>query len=257
MLSQSAWHLKWLCLRSILENRVSSCINSRVFLFFLHRFLFPYFVLTFFSGWTQLCQHLPARAEGYTWSLLYSTSKHGFSLKSLYREMAKIDSPILMVIQDTKGSVFGALTSCPIKTSDLFYGTGESFLFTFDPDFARFPWTGDNMYFIKGNSDSLVIGAGDGMFGLWLDEDICHGRSQPCNTFANPRLSKEEDFVVKALECWAFVWGWTTVPFPVELFPNSFILSRNALSRPWWLKGICRQSNDGHLFINRTSSIYP
>lgn len=153
-----------------------------------------------------ICQHLPARAEGYSWKLLYSTSKHGFSLHSLYREMGKVESPVLMVIQDTTGSIFGALTSCPLKTSDLFYGTGESFLFTFDPDFARFPWTGDNMYFIKGNQDSLVIGAGDGNFGLWLDEDLCHGRSQSCKTFANPRLSKEEDFVVKALECWGFVW---------------------------------------------------
>ena len=123
----------------------------------LQMFCFP----SLFLMQMKLCQHLPARAEGYTWSLLYSTSKHGFSLKSLYREMAKVESPVLMVIQDTQGSIFGSLTSCPIKTSDLFYGTGESFLFTFDPDFARFPWTGDNMYFIKGNADSLVIGAGE------------------------------------------------------------------------------------------------
>lgn len=109
---------------------------------------------------TQLCQHMPARAEGYSWSLIYSTAKHGFSLKTLYREMAKIDTPILLVIQDTSGSVFGALTSHPLRTSDLFYGTGESFLFTFYPDFEKFGWTGHNQYFIKGNCDSLVIGAG-------------------------------------------------------------------------------------------------
>lgn len=78
----------------------------------------------------------------------------------MYREMGKIDSPILLVIQDTNGAVFGALTSHPLRTSDLFYGTGESFLFTFYPDFEKFGWTGHNQYFIKGNSDSLVIGAG-------------------------------------------------------------------------------------------------
>lgn len=152
-----------------------------------------------------LCKHLPARAEGYAWALLYSTSKHGFSLKTLYREMAKYESPVLLIIEDTHGSVFGALTSCSLKTSDLFYGTGESFLFTFDPEFSKFSWSGDNQYFIKGNADSLVIGAGDGNFGLWLDGDLCHGRSQPCKTFENPRLSREEDFVVKTIECWGFV----------------------------------------------------
>lgn len=116
----------------------------------------------------------------------------------------KIESPILLVIQDTCGAVFGALTSHPLRTSDLFYGTGESFLFTFYPDFETFTWAGHNQYFIKGNSDSLVIGAGAGNFGIWLDEDLCHGRSQSCETFANPRLSKDSDFIVEGLECWTF-----------------------------------------------------
>lgn len=57
--------------------------------------------------------------------------------------------------------VFGALTSCALKMSDHFYGTGESLLFTFCPDFQVYNWTGDNMYFIKGNNESLSIGAGE------------------------------------------------------------------------------------------------
>ena len=31
--------------------------------------------------------------------------------------------------------LFGAMTSCALKVSDHFYGTGESFLFTFNPEF--------------------------------------------------------------------------------------------------------------------------
>ncbi|RWS06713.1 TLD domain-containing protein 2-like isoform X9 [Dinothrombium tinctorium] len=152
-----------------------------------------------------LVEHLPARAEGYAWKLIYSTSKHGFSLNTLYREMAKYESPVLLIIQDTCDTVFGALTSCPIRMSEHFYGTGETFVFTFNPEFLCFHWTGDNQFFIKGNADSLIIGAGDGLFGLWLDGDLYRGRSQSCNTFANTRLSSHEDFVVKALECWTFV----------------------------------------------------
>lgn len=53
----------------------------------------------------QLCRHLPARAEGYHWTLVFSTSQHGFSLNSMYRKMAKIESPILLVIEDTEGNV--------------------------------------------------------------------------------------------------------------------------------------------------------
>nr|CAD7408857.1 unnamed protein product [Timema cristinae] len=142
----------------------------------------------------KLCRHLPARAEGYLWTLVFSTSQHGFSLNSLYRKMNRLESPILMVIEDTEHNV-----------SDHFYGTGESLLFRFTPEFQVFPWTGENMYFIKGNNESLAIGTGDGKFGLWLDGDLYQGTTQPCSTYGNEPLSPQEDFVVKTLECWAFI----------------------------------------------------
>ncbi|XP_075146989.1 TLD domain-containing protein mustard isoform X17 [Haematobia irritans] len=153
----------------------------------------------------KLCGHLPARAEGYSWSLAFSTSQHGFSLNSLYRKMQRLESPILIVIQDTEQNVFGALTSCSLHVSDHFYGTGESLLYKFNPSFKVFHWTGENLYFIKGNVESLSIGAGDGRFGLWLDGDLNQGRSQSCSTYGNEPLAPQEDFVIKTLECWAFV----------------------------------------------------
>ncbi|XP_075236667.1 TLD domain-containing protein mustard isoform X2 [Lycorma delicatula] len=153
----------------------------------------------------QLCRHLPARAEGYLWTLVFSTSQHGFSLNSMYRKMNRIESPILLVIQDTEGNVFGGLTSCALKVSDHFYGTGESLLYRFSPEFQVYNWTGENMYFIKGNNESLSIGAGDGKFGLWLDGDLNQGRTEPCDTYGNDPLTPQKDFVVKILECWAFV----------------------------------------------------
>ncbi|XP_055602470.1 TLD domain-containing protein 2 isoform X17 [Uranotaenia lowii] len=153
----------------------------------------------------KLCGHLPARAEGYSWSLVFSTSLHGFSLNSLYRKMQKLESPILIVIEDTDHNVFGALTSCSLHVSDHFYGTGESLLYKFNPHFKVFHWSGENLYFIKGNPESLAIGAGDGKFGLWLDGDLNQGRSQHCSTYSNEPLAPQEDFVIKTLECWAFV----------------------------------------------------
>ncbi|XP_046393013.1 oxidation resistance protein 1 isoform X3 [Ischnura elegans] len=158
----------------------------------------------------KLCRHLPARAEGYAWSLAFSTSQHGFSLNSMYRKMARVESPILLVVQDTENNVFGALTSCALKVSDHFYGTGESFLFKFDIDSQDttctvYNWTGENIYFIKGNNESLAIGAGDGKFGLWLDGDLYQGRTQHCDTYGNEPLVPSGDFVIKTLECWAFV----------------------------------------------------
>uniref|UniRef100_A0A671PZI6 Oxidation resistance protein 1 n=1 Tax=Sinocyclocheilus anshuiensis TaxID=1608454 RepID=A0A671PZI6_9TELE len=152
----------------------------------------------------KLARHLPPRTIGYPWSLAFSTSKHGMSIKSLFRAMQGQDSPVLMVIKDSDGQLFGALASEPFKVSDGFYGTGETFVFTFCPEFEVFKWSGDNMFFIKGDMDSLAFGGGGGEFGLWLDGDLYHGRTHSCKTFGNPMLSKTEDFYVQDIEIWAF-----------------------------------------------------
>ncbi|KAJ8273112.1 hypothetical protein GJAV_G00097570 [Gymnothorax javanicus] len=152
----------------------------------------------------KLAKNLPPRTVGYPWTLAFGTSKHGMSLKTLYRTMQGQDSPMLLVIKDSDGQLFGALASEPLKVSDGFYGTGETFLFTFWPDFEVFKWTGDNLFFIKGDMDSLAFGGGGGEFGLWLDGDLYHGRSHSCKTFNNSMLSKKEDFTVQDIEIWSF-----------------------------------------------------
>ncbi|XP_047006255.1 oxidation resistance protein 1a isoform X7 [Ictalurus punctatus] len=152
----------------------------------------------------KLAKHLPPRTIGYPWTLAFSTSKHGMSIKTLYRIMQGQDSPVLLVVKDSDGQVFGALASEPFKVSDGFYGTGETFLFSFYPQFEVYKWTGDNMFFIKGDMDSLAFGGGSGEFGLWLDGDLYHGRSHSCKTFGNPMLSAKEDFFVQDIEIWSF-----------------------------------------------------
>ncbi|CAB1334184.1 unnamed protein product, partial [Coregonus sp. 'balchen'] len=144
----------------------------------------------------KLAKNLPPRTIGYPWTLAYGTTKHGMSIKSLYRAMQGQDTPVLLV--------FGALASEPFKISEGFYGTGETFLFTFCPEFEVYKWTGDNMFFMKGDMDSLAFGGGSGEFGLWLDGDLYHGRSHSCKTFGNPMLSKKEDFYIQDIEIWAF-----------------------------------------------------
>ncbi|KAI5642250.1 TLD domain-containing protein [Phthorimaea operculella] len=159
----------------------------------------------------KLCAVLPARAQGYMWQLAFSTSQHGFSLASMYRKMQRVESPVLLVIQDTDNNVFGALTSCALHPSEHFYGTGESLLFSFQrpapfkTKFKYWGWTGENMYFIRGNNDNISIGAGDGKFGLWLDGDLYLGRTQRCTTYGNEPLTTSEDFIVKIMECWIFI----------------------------------------------------
>ncbi|XP_015714013.1 nuclear receptor coactivator 7 isoform X4 [Coturnix japonica] len=152
----------------------------------------------------QLAQRLPARVQGYPWRLAYSTLEHGTSLKTLYRKSASLDSPVLLVIKDMDNQIFGAYATHPFKFSDHYYGTGETFLYTFSPNFKVFKWSGENTYFINGDMTSLELGGGGGRFGLWLDADLYHGRSNSCSTFNNDILSKKEDFIIQDVEVWTF-----------------------------------------------------
>jgi hypothetical protein len=67
-------------------------------------------------------------------------------------------------------------------------------------------WTGENDYFYRGDENCFVVGSGSGgRAALWIDADLNLGRTQSCPTFDNEPLVQTEDFLVKSLECWAFV----------------------------------------------------
>uniref|UniRef100_A0A8C3S1B8 TLDc domain-containing protein n=1 Tax=Chelydra serpentina TaxID=8475 RepID=A0A8C3S1B8_CHESE len=140
-----------------------------------------------------LAPHLPPRVTGYPWNPLYCTARDGFSLKSMYRSMNKLSSPVLLVIRDTDGQVS---TGNP---SDGSMGHGKGC----NERHGVFKWTGSNTFFMKGDADLLVIGGGSGKFGLWLDGDLYHGGSHQCETFDNEILSPQEQFFIRDLEVWA------------------------------------------------------
>uniref|UniRef100_A0A4W5QYX0 Nuclear receptor coactivator 7 n=1 Tax=Hucho hucho TaxID=62062 RepID=A0A4W5QYX0_9TELE len=152
----------------------------------------------------KLACRLPARVQGYPWRLAYSTAEHGTSLKTLYRSLLDVDSPVLLVIKDMDNQLFGGYSTHPFRVSEHCYGTGETFLFSFCPEIKIYCWTGENSYFVKGNIDSLQMGGGGGQIGLWVDADLYHGTTSSCATFHNQPLSPQKDFTIHSVEVWAF-----------------------------------------------------
>ncbi|KAK5852985.1 hypothetical protein PBY51_006812 [Eleginops maclovinus] len=152
----------------------------------------------------KLACRLPPRVQIYPWRLAYSTVKHGTSLKTLYRSLADVESPVLLVIKDMDNQIFGAFSSDPFKVSEYCYGTGETFLFSFCPEIKVYLWTGENSYFVKGNIDSLQMGGGGGQMGLWLDAELYRGTTNKCATFNNQPLSTQRDFNIHSVEVWTF-----------------------------------------------------
>jgi hypothetical protein len=91
---------------------------------------------------------------------------------------------------------------------ELLDGSGESFLFRFNPDnnmIEQYRWTGENDFIVLSTTKSIGMGGGGKGFGFILDQDFETGESSSCSTFNNPPLTKSENTVkVLNVECWGF-----------------------------------------------------
>ncbi|OWZ24459.1 hypothetical protein PHMEG_000466 [Phytophthora megakarya] len=155
---------------------------------------------------TQLCR----------WYRIYSVEANGSSLETLLI-LAKKQSPTLLVVKDAKGNVFGGFASDEWHHAFHYYGTGESFLFSFaDPSaaggFVKYQWSRKNSYFMLCSEESLIMGGG-GNFGLFLDSDLSAGTSGACETFNSPPLTTSQEFSCVQVE----LWGFTSGDKPVEI----------------------------------------
>ncbi|RDX73976.1 Oxidation resistance protein 1, partial [Mucuna pruriens] len=152
---------------------------------------------------------LPPLIHGRKWLLLYSTWRHGISLSTLYRRSMLWPGLSLLVVGDKKGAVFGSLVEAPLRSSSKkkYQGTNNTFVFT---NISGHPViyrpTGVNRYFTLCNNDYLAIGGG-GHFALYLDGDLLNGSSSVSETYGNPCLANSQDFGVKEVELWGFVYA--------------------------------------------------
>lgn len=158
----------------------------------------------------DLCEFLhaclPNIVRGCKWVLVYSTLKHGISLRTLLRRSAELPGPCLLVAGDKQGAVFGALVECPLTTTPKrkYQGTSQTFLFTTIYGQPRiFRPTGANRYYYMCMNEFLAFGGG-GSFALCLDEDLLKATSGPSETFGNECLASSTEFELKNVELWGF-----------------------------------------------------
>ncbi|RMX67678.1 hypothetical protein DD238_000633 [Peronospora effusa] len=170
---------------------------------------------------------LPITCQFCRWFRIYSVESNGSALETLLL-LAKKQSPTLLVIKDAKGKVFGGFASDEWHHAFHYYGTGESFLFSFASSsaaggFVKYPWSRKNSYFMLCSDESLIMGGG-GNFGLFLhlcslccsprqDSDLCAGTSGACETFDSLPLTTSQQFSCIQVE----LWGFTTGDKPVSL----------------------------------------
>ncbi|XP_015943970.1 uncharacterized protein LOC107469102 [Arachis duranensis] len=157
---------------------------------------------------STLYASLPALVHGRKWLLLYSTWRNGISLSTLYRRSMLWPGLSLLVVGDRRGAVFGSLVEAPLRPSNKKYqGTNSTFVFTsISGHPVIYRPTGLNRYFTLCNTEFLAIGGGS-HFALYLDGDLLNGSSSVSETYGNPCLANSQDFEVKEVELWGFVYA--------------------------------------------------
>lgn len=153
----------------------------------------------------ELHNSLPYYHQYGNFNLAFSISKDGCALKTFYSKMEGIHDSLL-VIQDDSGNIFGAYASEEYQPLGKFYGTGETFLFTFykEERLHIFNSTGANEHYIYSDESQIAFGCSDDYFSLSLENDFYSGYSKTTQTFQNAVLNKNDKFVIIKLEVWSF-----------------------------------------------------
>eukprot|EP00826_Nyctotherus_ovalis_P065060 TRINITY_DN9554_c0_g1_i15.p2 TRINITY_DN9554_c0_g1~~TRINITY_DN9554_c0_g1_i15.p2 ORF type:complete len:150 (-),score=36.43 TRINITY_DN9554_c0_g1_i15:119-568(-) len=139
-----------------------------------------------------------------TWQLLFSTSHDGVSYSTMFYKVGK-SCPVYVLMEDAKGNVFGLYASQEIRDSSQFYGTGESFVFSFEGTLyvRKYKWSRANELFVYSDGRRLLAGGGNDS-AIRIDEDFYAGHCGISETFNNELLS-DEAFIVRNFEIWGIV----------------------------------------------------
>lgn len=102
---------------------------------------------------------LPEHHQGYDWLQIYSLKKDGASLQTVFNR-CKGHNHTLVLVQDSMGVAFGGFATDQWKNKgENYFGSGESFLFTFkDSKLTKYEWTRANSYFMYSNYGGIAMG---------------------------------------------------------------------------------------------------
>jgi hypothetical protein len=106
----------------------------------------------------------------YSPNMLFTTQEHGTSINTLYNVIDELEY-CFIVIKTFKDEILGAFCAgswSERKNKKLYFGSGESFLFTLAPEKKQYKWvglrlekiTGNQEMFLRADSSKLVIGGG-------------------------------------------------------------------------------------------------
>ncbi|CAG8536202.1 5414_t:CDS:2 [Diversispora eburnea] len=213
----------------ILKSRLSNVISPQIFSNYslpnFSRLLSP-------ADYYMINSNLPPDCRTTIHTLLFSSARDGESWHAFINLLLYKGSTIL-VIKDKNGYIFGGFSYKDWELNPKFYGDRKNFLFSSRPKLRFYPVSGynDNFQYLNFGTKTLPNGMG-GQFdycGLWIDSDFNHGHSKAAllsTTYNNPRLSKQENFLIEEVEVW-LVKPTTRDPDDIPTGPKHSALDRH------------------------------
>ncbi|KAF0523211.1 TLD-domain-containing protein [Gigaspora margarita] len=186
------------------SNQISSEIYSPYKLMEFSNLLSPadYYILN---------DNLPLDCKNTKHTMLFSSVRDGGSWNAFVNSLIYQGSTYI-IIRDKDGYIFGGFAYEDWKQNPKFYGDRKNFLFSIRPKLRCYPTTSYNNNFqylnfgVKTLPNGLAMGGQFDYCGLWIDSDFIHGHSKAAplsSTYASPRLSKQEDFLIDEVEVWS------------------------------------------------------
>ena len=167
----------------------------------------------------QLRLALPQEQKQHNeWTLLYANWRNGASIAT-FGEIVMHHGPMIIIIEDIEGNIFGAFTSVSLDRKPNFYGNNNCLLFKIETNenqetnvqIYRSSNRNENyVYFNYGNKynpyNGLAFGGKMGCFSLCIEEDWRFGRTVgDLLTYSySPQLSSDSDFEINHIEAWIF-----------------------------------------------------
>ena len=150
-----------------------------------------------------LVRQMPKGARVRPWGCVFDVATHGGSLVKFYEHAAaQAPDASLVVARDALGRVFGGFCSKKWVRGAGAVGTGECFVFQFDPALVLYRWSGETRFYANAGFEGISFGGG-GDEALFFDKQLAEGKSGRSKTFNNDCLSTEPLFKVAAFELWA------------------------------------------------------
>lgn len=181
--------------------------SSKIFLKETNTVILSHLNLSIIWNW------LPARLTPYNPKTLFSTDHDGTSLNTLFNVLDELEY-CLIILKTFENEIIGAFCSCEWnerKNKKNYFGNGETFLFTLEPEKKIHRWVGtrkantqvNQEMFVRVSPEKISIGGGNSI-GLSINASLTNGSSGRCDTFENEPLAKTNDFEISNLEIIGF-----------------------------------------------------